>query len=55
MLNANWIQPSYKISKVYFNERFYNVDVSVTIPIKELDSNTLYWFKDLLKKIRKVY
>jgi hypothetical protein len=46
---------SYKISKVYFNERFYNVDVSVTIPIKELDSNTLYWFKDLLEKITKVY
>jgi hypothetical protein len=46
---------SYEISKVYFNNRFYNVDVSITVPIKNLDSDTIYWFKDLLKKIRKVY
>jgi hypothetical protein len=46
---------SYEISKVYFNNRFYNVDVSITVPVKDLDSDTICWFKDLLKKIRKVY
>jgi hypothetical protein len=46
---------SFDISKVYFNERFYNVDVFIIVPIKGLDSDTLYWFKDLLKKIKKVY
>ena len=46
---------SFEISKVYFNERFYNVDVFIIVPIKGLDSDTLYWFKDLLKKIKKVY
>lgn len=46
---------NFEIGRVYFNERFYNIDVSITVAIEDLDSDTLVAFRDILRRLIHIY